>query len=377
MKTTRGIICLMLVLFFLLSGCLPAQSVGTMTPTLPSQEQQIQPSATAPATPTPAITATPAPFFTVYGDQPIVPNGESGAWDDRFTDPGAVIYHDGTFHMFRNGFRGFPAESQVGYVTSPDGFTWTQQGTDPVFMTKDVPYVKIGMFVSSVIVEDDGTWVLYFYTWDTNSFPSSSVIGRATASSPTGPWLADEEPVLHPGTSGAWDDKQVTAPHVIKTEDGYRMYYTAIDSKRNQWIGMATSTDGVHWEKYNDPVTTDKPFAESDPVFQSGGPGTWDAGFVQQPRVFQTANGWTMFYRATPGRTEGSMKYGVAFGSDGIHWERSALNPLFEPNDVPKTSLFWFTNILFQNGTYFLFVEVDMQHTTEIYLLTHTGELTP
>ena len=71
------------------------------------------------------------------------------------------------------------------------------------------------------------------------------------------------------------------------------------------------------------------------------------------------------------------MKYGVAFGSDGIHWERSALNPIFEPNDVPKTSLFWFTNILFQNGTYFLFVEVDMQQTTEIYLLTHTGELTP
>jgi predicted GH43/DUF377 family glycosyl hydrolase len=233
------------------------------------------------------------------------------------------------------------------------------------------------MYASSVIVEDDGTWVLYFYTWDSTNFPSSSVIGRATASAPAGPWSADEEPVLQPGASGNWDDKQVTAPHVIKTDDGYRMYYTGIDSKRNQWIGMAISTDGIRWEKYNDPATTDKIFAESDPVLQTAETSTWDSGTVQQGRAFQTSSGWTMFYRGTPGRTEGGMKYGVAFSSDGIQWERSDQSPLFKPNDVPKSSQFWFTNILFQNNTYFFFVEVDMRQSTEIYLLTHAGELKP
>lgn len=29
--------------------------------------------------------------------------------------------------FFRNGFRGWPATVQVGYVTSPDGYTWTKQ----------------------------------------------------------------------------------------------------------------------------------------------------------------------------------------------------------------------------------------------------------
>jgi len=52
------------------------------------------------------------------GDAPVVPRGIAGSWDDRFTDPGAVVYYDGMFHMFRNGFRGFPAASQVGYVTA-------------------------------------------------------------------------------------------------------------------------------------------------------------------------------------------------------------------------------------------------------------------
>ena len=116
MKSTRGIIYLILVPF-ILSGCIPTQFSETAPPIV--QSQATQPSATAPATATLAITATPTPFFTVYGDQPIVPNGEPGTWDDRFTDPGAVIYHDGIFHMFRNGFRGFPAESQWGMLPHP------------------------------------------------------------------------------------------------------------------------------------------------------------------------------------------------------------------------------------------------------------------
>ena len=61
-----------------------------------------------------------------------MPKGQPGTWDDRYTDPGAVIYYDGMFHMFRNGFREFPAESQMGYVTSSDGYTWIEQGEDPV-----------------------------------------------------------------------------------------------------------------------------------------------------------------------------------------------------------------------------------------------------
>lgn len=101
--------------------------------------------------------------------------------------PALVVFYDGVFHMFRNGFRGFPAASQVGYVTSSDGYTWTKQGDEPVFETKDVAYAKIAMYASSALVEDDGTWVIYFYTWDSSSFPSSSVIGRATATDPNLP----------------------------------------------------------------------------------------------------------------------------------------------------------------------------------------------
>jgi predicted GH43/DUF377 family glycosyl hydrolase len=359
-------------ILLLLSACAaPATPAPTIIPT------EILMTPSPQATTTAQLTATPVPFFTVYGDNPIVSKGQPGAWDDRFTDPGAVIYHDGMFHMFRNGFRDFPAESQVGYVTSPDGYTWTKQGDEPVFKTKDVPYVKIAMFASSVIVEEDGTWVLYFYTWDEQTFPSCSVIGRATASNPVGPWFADPEPILHPGSVKEWDEKQVLAPQVIQTDDGYIMYYTGVDAKSKQRVGMATSPDGVTWTKYNDPATTDAPFAESDPVLFEGEGNAWDKGLAHQPRVFQTAEGWVMIYRGTQNTNGNTMALGLATSSDGIHWEKSAKNPIFVPKEIPKSNQFWFHSVLYVNSTIFLFIEGDISQTTQIYLATHEGEIIP
>ena len=376
----RKILVLSICLIVSLPACsAPATTVSpTTTPTsLPTGTEIPVTSTTVLGTFTPQITFTPSPFFSVYGDKPIVSKGQPGTWDDRYTDPGAVLYHDGTFHMFRNGFRGFPAESQVGYVTSPDGYTWTKQGEEPIFKTEDVPYAKIAMYASSALVEADGTWVMYFYTWDSRSNPSDSVIGRATAPSPLGPWVADAEPVLKPGATGEWDDKQVLAPHVLKTDEGYTMYYSGVDTSGTQMIGRATSRDGIHWAKYNDDSTTDKPFAQSDPVFQPGEKGAWDQGWVHQPRVFRTTDGWVMIYRGVSAARGASMKLGIASSRDGIHWERYARNPLFQPTDIKGAKQFWFTNAILKDDVYYLFVEGAIGQNTEIYLATHQGNIKP
>jgi len=336
---------------------------------IPTQEVTV-----VPATPSPIPhTLEPQTFLKVFGEEPIVSKGSYGTWDDRFTDPGAVVYHDGVFHMFRNGFRGFPATSQVGYVTSPDGYTWTKQGDEPVFETKDVPYAKIAMYASSALVEEDGTWVIYFYTWDSSSFPGSSVIGRATAADPNGPWVADAEPVLVQGASGEWDEQQVLAPHVIHSDNSYIMYYSGTSHFGKQQIGMATSNDGIHWIKYNDPATTEAPYLESDPVFQPGESGSWDASWVHQPRVFETDQGWVMIYRGTKDTNGSIMALGVATSQDGIRWVRSALNPIFLPTEIKNAHQFWFHNAVYVNGKYYLFIEGDINQTTQIYLATYEG----
>lgn len=370
----RKTLWLTLVFLWVLSACAaPATPVPTIAPT------EILVTPTLAANSTPQVTATSAPFFVLYSDKPIVPKGQPGTWDDRFTDPGAVIYYQGMFHMFRNGFRDFPAESQVGYVTSPDGYTWTKQLPEPVLKTSDVSYAKIAMYASSVIRQDN-CWVLFFYTWDSNSYPSASVIGRATeciGGPAMAQWFVDSEPVLQPGAGGAWDDKQVLAPHVLKTDKGYVMYYSGVSASGTQRIGMATSTDGIQWTKYNDPATVKAPYDESDPVLQTGDAGAWDKGWVHQPRVFQTTDGWVMIYRGAQNTQGQNMALGLATSVDGIHWVKSTSNPVFKPTEIPKSYQFWFDNVVLVNGTYYLFVEGDINQTTQIYLATHQGTMNP
>ncbi len=122
---------------------------------------------------------------------------------------------------------------QIGYLTSDDGLNWTATSPDPVLMTKDVPYAKVAIGASDGTVLDDGTWVLYFYTWNSYSQTTApGAIGRATAPAPTGPWTPDPAPVLNPGSAGSWDELMVGSPRIVKTNDGYRMYYTGYDQDR-------------------------------------------------------------------------------------------------------------------------------------------------
>ena len=377
-------------LFILLAVCLTActpAAVPTLTPTVPPPTAT-QPPSTA-TTPPPTATASPVPptdtpaptptetavpgFFTHVGE--IVPHGAGSDWDSRYTDPGAVVYANGAFHILRNGFKGWPASVQIGYVTSTDGLTWTEPSADPVLHTDDVPYAGVAALASSVLVEPDGTWVLYFYTWETSGSNPPSRIGRATAPEPSGPWTVDPEPVLVPGRAGAWDSQQVLAPDVFHAADGsYVMYFSGVSGSGRQAIGRATSPDGVVWTKYDDPATTDAPGAESDPVFTRSANGEWDAGWVHQPRVFQIEDGtWVMVYRGVAGGNPSDMALGYATSADGLTWVRAAANPILKATDVPSAQYFWFTNALYHDGTLYLFWEVDRSQKTSIFLATHTG----
>ena len=311
--------------------------------------------------------------FTVQGDgTPAIPHGAPGDWDGTYTDPGAVFYYDGLFRMFRNGFKGWPVSVQVGYLTSEDGVNWTEASQDPVFTTDEVPYAKIAMLASSALVEDDGTWVLYFYTWNTQTGRNGKgAIGRATAEDPLGPWTPDPEPVLMPGSEGEWDGTSLAAPSVVKTKDGYLMWYSGYDSDNNQLIGMATSDDGITWTKYDDPTTTEAPYAESDPVLV--GDADWEHGMVHQPRVVATEDGYVMLYRSNGGGGGGKMRLGIATSADGITWTKDAANPVFDPHEVPGGSSFWYTGFVLHDDTYYTYIESNSGGGTNIFVVTHDG----
>lgn len=117
--------------------------------------------------------------------------------------PAFTWFGDGTFHMFRNGFE------------------WNEISEEPVLDLEDVDYVTFTALASDALVKDDGSWVLYLYTWDQRlpASAASSKIIRAVAPGPAGPWTADLEPLLLPGSEGEWDSLALRAPSVVLVHD--------------------------------------------------------------------------------------------------------------------------------------------------------------
>ena len=66
-------------------------------------------------------------------------------------------------------------------------------------------------------------------------------------------------------------------------------------------FGYATSEDGISWEKYNDPTTTEPPFSESDPVLNPGPSGSWDELALFGPSVLLVENTYHMWYTGMDG----------------------------------------------------------------------------
>ena len=388
----------LLIVFMLLTGCAPAPTltpdlIPSPTPMpepLPSPTFTIEPPTAAPSDiPTPARLPNAIPtdqldaaLFRFYEGNPVLQRSNNPEWDNQFVDPGGIVYHDSIFHMFYNGINGFPAPVGVGYATSMDGYAWTRQTAKPVLSANalsETNFPGSNLFVTSALVEADGTWVLYFYTLGSGSFNGPGEIGRATAPAPTGPWTIDPDPVLNPGPSSAWDDVQVSGPNVLKTEDAYLMYYDALGSGSTSMIGMATSSDGIQWEKYNDPATTEPAFAESDPVLTVSEE-SWDSKRVIDPNVIQTPDGFEMIYLSTSGSgkfTPGEFSFGAATSPDGIVWTKSDLNPVLSTRDHPQWTQAYLASLLYVEDTYFLYFDFVTLTTggTNVYLATYNGSL--
>ena len=96
----------------------------------------------------------------------------------QFTDPGGVVYHDGMFHMLQNSFHAWPDRVSVYYSVSEDGISWERAADTIVFTVDDVPYADLSALVSSLLVEDDGTWVMYYYTLNDDDTPMTAIAGQ-------------------------------------------------------------------------------------------------------------------------------------------------------------------------------------------------------
>jgi predicted GH43/DUF377 family glycosyl hydrolase len=74
-------------------------------------------------------------------------------------------------------------------------------------------------------------------------------LGSGSARGPNS-WRKEPKPVLDPGPYASWDEYAVADPYVVRIEPYFYLFYLGQDRARRQRLGVARSTDGVRWQKF-------------------------------------------------------------------------------------------------------------------------------
>ena len=255
---------------------------------------------------------------------PLLSGVGSGAWNHHVTQPSVVYNADSSrYEVWFVGFTGAPGPNNdyhpynIGFAYSKDGANWT-------------------MYPSPVLSPSPGTWDAYtvdipmvirqngqYKMWYTSFLSPTSPDYLGYATSPDGiHWTKySGNPVMGPGKA-PWEVAGPYGCSVMPFQGGYKMWYAGVDAtflKDN--IGYATSTDGIAWVK----DTIDNP------VLKPGAANQWDDFFVGVPQVLQIGSTYYMWYTGWQSSANPEA-VGVASSTDGGKtWIKDDTNPVLRP----------------------------------------------
>lgn len=145
---------------------------------------------------------------------------------------------------------------------------------------------------------------------------------------------------LHPGSTGSWDDLATWTGSVIEHAGRWWMLYTGVgtaDAGLVQRIGLASSKDLVHWEKYSG-----NPVLEADPRwYELLDLGRWRHQAWRDPWLFRS-RGDGVFHalitaRVPTGPSDGAGVVAHARSRDLVSWE--VLPPITAPGEVAQAEV--------------------------------------
>jgi predicted GH43/DUF377 family glycosyl hydrolase len=129
-------------------------------------------------------------------------------------------------------------------------------------------------------------------------------------------WPSAPRIVLGPRTGTGWED-EVNRPVVLKRGSAFHMWYTG-QAQGHSFIGYATSADGLTWTRASD-----------HPVLRPDAP--WEKVATMCPHVLWDGEKgiYRMWYSA--GDQYEPDAIGYATSTDGLTWQKSTSNPVFQP----------------------------------------------
>ena len=224
---------------------------------------------------------------------------------DGVVAPGARVIR-GQVHLFYQSY-GHGAKDAICHAVSSDGIHFTHDPSNPVYRPTQMLW-SVGRAIDAEVLlhPENGKAYLYFATRDPTM--TRQMIGMAEANLDSdfgaGAWrdVSIAEPLLAPQLP--WEQRCIEAPSVVRHGKAYYMFYAGAYNNQPQQIGVARSTDAIHWTRLSDL-----------PFLPNGLTGTWNSSESGHPGVLQTHGKTYLFF-------QGNNDHGHTYylSSVLIHW---------------------------------------------------------
>jgi len=185
----------------------------------------------------------------------------------------AAWVREGKVHLFYQTY-GNGAKDAICHAWSTDGLNFTRNPENPVF----APTGKwtVGRAIDAEVFPVGDKLFLWFATRD----PAMKIQMLGVASAPLNSDYGRKQwkqlgdgPILKPELS--WEKNCIEAPSVMQKDGKLWLFYAGGYNNEPQQIGVASSTDGIHWTRIS-----------NKPLIPNGPPGSWNSSESGHPGVF-------------------------------------------------------------------------------------------
>jgi len=195
-------------------------------------------------------------------------------------------------------------------LRSPPG-TWSKHPASPVRDTGEEGAWDDAVVNEAKVVYDGETYHMWF-AGRKRGPPGLKMpidLGYATSTDGVHWGKYDANPMLKRGPLGGYDENMISAPFVLYDGEQFHMWFSAVDFRGDWSINHAASPDGVLWAKH-----------QENPLLKETHDARWDAVYIAEPCVLFNGSSFQMWYNGASATTETLLGYTTS--PDGIHWTR-------------------------------------------------------
>jgi predicted GH43/DUF377 family glycosyl hydrolase len=201
--------------------------------------------------------------------------------------PGARVIR-GQVHLFFQTYGG-GSKDAICHATSTDGIHFVHDPSNPVYRPKPSSW-SVGRAIDAevILLPQKNKALLYYATRDPQMRKQMLGVAEASLDSDfsAGAWhdVNSGGPLLEP--TEPWEQLCIEAPTVVQHGKVLYMFYAGAYNNQPQQIGVASSTDGVHWKRLS-----------AHPFLPNGASGSWNTSESGHPGVLQDGDKTYLFYQ--------------------------------------------------------------------------------